>query len=160
MTLNRSRVGIRVHSRLMDRLGNWHDLSHAGHHSGGDPMTEHLPECPLGQPCQSSEPDHVMQGTIAGIPVTVCGLCMADCICDRLRQARDRGYSEAMDDGWGEPEHIRQAVAAAIDAAREAVDFVTVFIADVGENGKPDLRQMIHVGSALAAIDALKENHE
>jgi hypothetical protein len=35
------------------------------------------------------------------------------CICERLRAAEQRGYGNAMDDGWGEPEHIKAAVAAA-----------------------------------------------
>ena len=35
--------------------------------------------------------EHVMQGTVAGFPVTICGLCMDDCICDPLRKAFQRG---------------------------------------------------------------------
>lgn len=85
-------------------------------------MTEHLPECPLGLPCQSGEPEHVRQETIAGIPVTICGLCMTDCICEQLRTARDRGYSEACDDGWGEPEHIKEALSMAVQRVMELPD--------------------------------------
>ena len=82
-------------------------------------MSEHLPECLLGHPCQSGEPDHVMQGTIAGIPVTLCGLCMADCICDRLRACEQRVLSlNPVGLGVLIAQRARER---ALDAAREAV---------------------------------------
>lgn len=62
---------------------------------------KHVKECYLAEPCRSSEDgQHVMQGTVAGIPVSICGLCMSDCICWRLLKAGGRGYKEGLDDGF------------------------------------------------------------
>jgi len=66
-------------------------------------MADHEPECYFWEPSNIS------------------------CICDRLRLARDRGYGEAMDDGWGEPEHIKAAVIVERERIREGVmDFYRV----------------------------------
>lgn len=67
-------------------------------------MTEHLPECHLWLEPMLSAQDW--------------------CICDRLRKARDRGYSEACDDGWGEPEHIKEAISAAVQRVMELPDLL------------------------------------
>jgi len=58
-------------------------------------MSDHLPECFKTDPEWDEFP----------------------CICERLRAARDRGYGEAMDDGWGNPGHIK----AAVEAERERI---------------------------------------
>jgi hypothetical protein len=103
-------------------------------------VIEHLPECFLGEPCRSNGGgEHIPQGTVAGFPVTICGMCMYDCICERLRRVEqrqreddnralwdDRAAKAALEqavqrveawldrDEWGENEHIRAAVIAAI----------------------------------------------
>lgn len=75
-----------------------------------------------------------------------------------LVAARDRGYSEAMYDGWGEPGHIKAAVADALDAVREALELLPVSLVDTRFD--PDDErcyvQAVRLTSALAAIDALR----
>lgn len=80
---------------------------------------EHLPDCPYAEPCPVEwrnddwrrETGEVTPHRIVSGSSGRCVECGAgDCICDRLRLARDRGYGEAMDDGWGEPGHIKAAV--------------------------------------------------
>ena len=69
------------------------------------------------------------------------------------------GYSAAMEDGWGEPGHIKEAVAATLDAARAAV---------VAVEGGYSVPLGMPVGlfinamrrEYLAAIDALKESND
>lgn len=59
-------------------------------------MIEHLPECPLFRPCRGNANGmHIPQGTVAGIPVTICGMCMHDCICPALRACTVRVLGEA-----------------------------------------------------------------
>lgn len=59
-------------------------------------MTAHLPECPLFRPCRgNANGNHIPQGTVAGIPVTICGMCMHDCICPALRACTVRVLGEA-----------------------------------------------------------------
>ena len=59
-------------------------------------MSDHLPECPLFRPCRgNANGEHIPQGTIAGIPVTICGMCMHDCICPALRACTVRVLGEA-----------------------------------------------------------------
>jgi hypothetical protein len=61
----------------------------------------HEPECFLGGPCRSNGgKEHVPQGTVAGFPVTICGLCMYDCICISLRAAYQRGRDGVFGDDW------------------------------------------------------------
>lgn len=76
-----------------------------------------------------------------------------------LVAARDRGYSEAMDDGWGEPGHIKAAVADALDAVREALELLPVSLVDTRFD--PDDERCyvlaVRLTTALAAIDNLKE---
>jgi hypothetical protein len=61
-------------------------------------MTDHFPECYLRQPCRSNDGgEHVMQGTVAGFPVTICGLCLDDCICEQVLTAFHRGWKNGVD---------------------------------------------------------------
>jgi hypothetical protein len=96
-------------------------------------MAEHLPECFLAE------------------TVIVSGVC----ICDRLRLARDRGYGEAMDDGWGEPGHIKVAVESEQDRIRKAVEglkVIHVTWADPGDKWA-HLTAVTSVDGILAVID-------
>ena len=90
-------------------------------------MTEHLPECPLIKPCcdDTEFPEH---GFCLN-DFSRCLHCMSTCICDALRACEERGlsagyttgYGAAMEDGWGEPGHIAEAVSAAMEAAAKQV---------------------------------------
>ena len=126
---------------------------------------EHLPECPM------STKD------------TIC--CSIACTCIALRACEERvsrafhvvrtddtkqwerfardqfdagyaaGYGAAMDDGWGEPGHIKEALSAALDASREAVSAALSH----EDHCKGQIRKICNCSrfDALAAIDALKE---
>lgn len=134
----------------------------------GTDMAEHLPECPILKPCCDDEqfPEHGFCGNYVGR----CLHCMAECICDALRACEERvsrafheagyaaGYGAAMDDGWGEPGHIKEAVAAALDAAREAVSAVLAH----EDHCKGQIRNYCNCSrfEALNAIDALSEEKE
>ena len=114
---------------------------------------EHLPDCFLGQPCRSNGgKEHVMQGTVAGFPVTICGLCMYDCICAALRACEARVLNEyrQQHDGISE-RYFQQIRNDALDAATEAVAALPFdFPLDDDHRGR------IHKAAALAAIAALK----
>ncbi len=123
-------------------------------------MDKHLPECRLSEPCDVDIAEH----GFCSMQVEeqfFCIHCMGDCICERLRKARDRGYSEAMDDGWGEPIHIEEAVNAALGAVSQAIkalpapykmanDFETY---GPYHEGNADFKSL-----AISVIDALRED--
>ena len=100
-------------------------------------MTEHLPECPVAAACPGT---------------------FTFCICGRLRAAEMRGVDAqlsidldvAREDVWNE----------AITAAREAVEVLLKEWWEIFE-GKPEdlkeLKSMVELNRAIAAIDALKE---
>ena len=75
-----------------------------------------------------------------------------------LVAARDRGYSEAMDDGWGEPGHIKAAVADALDAVREALELLPVSLVDTrfDPDDERHFVQAVRLTTALTAIDNLR----
>lgn len=118
----------------------------------GTDMAEHLAECPILKPCCDDDefPEHGFCGNF----VARCLHCMAECICDALRACEDRvsrafheagyaaGYGAAMDDGWGEPGHIKEAVAAALAVEMTGQDVHEIWM------------------DALAAIKALKEGKQ
>lgn len=96
-------------------------------------MSDHLPECPLFRPCRGNAKGmHIPQGTIAGIPVTICGMCMHDCICPALRACTVRvlgevrgvvaAYAESVDaiGGYSWDEAITGSLAAIDRLAQEA----------------------------------------
>jgi len=49
-------------------------------------MTEHLPECPLLEPCSADIPQH----GFCSRQNTICIHCERECICDRLRACEER----------------------------------------------------------------------
>jgi hypothetical protein len=60
------------------------------------------------------------------------------CICPEIRKAFHNGYGAAMDDGWGEPGHIK----AAVTAERERIDTGLMGLRDkVAFGAKPGYRQ-------------------
>lgn len=120
-------------------------------------MTEHLPECPLLEPCSADIPQHGFCSRQNTICIhcdqnTICIHCERECICDRLRaceqrcdekrQAEVRAWSELSRDNFDD------GFAAGLDAAREAVAAVEY----LPTNPEKMIRSM-----ALDAIDALKE---
>ena len=76
-------------------------------------MTEHLPECPILQPCCDDEefPEHGFCLNYIGR----CLHCMAECICDALRNCEKRVSCEYL---------MPSALAAGLNAAREALEAV------------------------------------
>jgi hypothetical protein len=79
-------------------------------------MTEHLPESPALYMCES--PD--------------CFHSKLVCLCESLTKAEHRGYligyGAAMEDGWGEPGHIKAALdeaAQRVEALPHALECVT-----------------------------------
>ena len=102
-------------------------------------MTEHRPEC---WAKHESDPP-------------------AWCICDELRACEER-VEESMDRAWSQT--VQLAVAhtrtATLDAAREAVEVLLKEWWEIFE-GKPEdlkeLKSMVELNRAIAAIDALKE---
>lgn len=62
----------------------------------------HVEECFLAKPCRHNDGVHVPQEFVGGFPVTICGLCMNDCICKELLSAGARGYKAGNDDGYNE----------------------------------------------------------
>ena len=50
-------------------------------------MSEHLPECPILQPCS---------GDLENPELCECLHCMAECICERLRACEDRTIAAAL----------------------------------------------------------------
>jgi hypothetical protein len=120
-------------------------------------MSEHLPECTMADPQPAFR---------------------YACICERLRAAEQRGYGNAMDDGWGEPEHIKAAVdrakrewvmdlfesndyrdgkRAGVKAARDAVD---EFFRKMDEVQPLERDHRVALEWSLAAIDALTGHEE
>ena len=79
---------------------------------------------------------------------------------DQFEAGYAAGYGAAMDDGWGEPGHIKEAVTAALDAARGAVEAIPALYKVKGQHetygpyheGKADMKDL-----AISAIDALRE---
>ncbi len=61
---------------------------------------KHVEECFLAKPCRHNDGVHVPQEYVAGFPVTICGLCMNDCICKELLSAGARGYKSGYDDAY------------------------------------------------------------
>jgi len=57
-------------------------------------MTQHLPECPMLQPCCGDEtyPEHGFCGNFPG----PCMHCLAECICDALRACEERVTAAAV----------------------------------------------------------------
>lgn len=58
-------------------------------------MTEHLPECPLLEPCSADIPQHGFCSRQNTICIhcdqnTICIHCERECICDRLRACEER----------------------------------------------------------------------
>lgn len=109
-------------------------------------MSDHLPECPLFRPCRGNANGmHIPQGTVAGIPVTICGMCMHDCICPALRACTVRVLGE-----------VREAVA-------EIADWypADVFPKPTGPSDSSDRHgaemARVTVRNAIAAIDRLAQ---
>lgn len=56
-------------------------------------MTEHLPECPLLEPCSADTPNH----GFCSRQNTICIHCERQCICDRLRACEERVRKDQTD---------------------------------------------------------------
>ena len=96
-------------------------------------MTEHLPECPLLEPCSADIPQHGFCSRQNTICIhcdqnTICIHCERECICDRLRACEQRcdekRHAEVR--AWSElsRDNFDHGYAAALDAAREAVKYL------------------------------------
>jgi len=113
-------------------------------------MSDHDPLCPYSQPCPVEwrnddwrrETGEVTPHRIVSGSSNRCVECDAgDCVCDIIGQAERRGYGigygSAMDDGWGEPGHIKVAVV----AERERIlDGVMNFYSVAPKAAEPMLR--------------------
>jgi hypothetical protein len=80
----------------------------------------HVEECFLAKPCRHNDGVHVPQEYVAGFPVTICGLCMNDCICKQLLSAGARGYKSGYDDAYWEGYEQGYDAALANGAAKPA----------------------------------------
>lgn len=104
-------------------------------------MSDHLPECPLLEPCDDDIPEHGYCSMQRG---AFCIHCHQWCICDRLRSCEQRvekaeraKWSDLAHDNW------QDGWEEGIQAAREAVAAM------------PGI-EWVHAPSALAAIDGLR----
>lgn len=97
-------------------------------------MTEHLPECPLLEPCSADIPQHGFCSRQNTICIhcdqnTICIHCERECICDRLRACEERVLDAAlkslylMENVGGYPEfdfdHIRDDFRDVIDSLKK-----------------------------------------
>lgn len=106
-------------------------------------MTDHLPECPLLEPCDDEVAEHGYCSMQHGV---FCIHCQRWCVCDRLRACEQR-----VRDKHSQPDAYRgwvKGYAAGLDAARKAVRAIPM----------DDMCCMCPTDKALtAAIDALRE---
>ena len=95
-------------------------------------MTDHLPECPLLEPCSADIPQHGFCSRQNTICIhcdqnTICIHCERECICDRLRACEERVLAGASEQDYangkshGLLDGYEEGYSDALDAAREAV---------------------------------------
>ena len=142
-------------------------------------MSEHLPECPILEPCCDDEqfPDHGFCGNFVGR----CLHCMAECICERLRACEERvidsgvqrvealpwdytdaGHAEALRQATAleTPETVAQANYWYRQGQRDAISAAVLrveafeYVSTIGVV----LASVIPKAAVIAAIDALRED--
>lgn len=124
--------------------------------------TAHLPECYLAKPCRSAEDGHhVSQEFVGGFPVTICGLCMSDCICSALRECESRVRLESLT--YHEAIHGERGFIAGMQAARDIIAAIHSPYTD-SLDPDPDARYCESCGtewpcSNLTVIDVLIEQN-
>lgn len=123
-------------------------------------MIDHLPECPLLEPCSADIPQHGFCSRQNTICIhcdqnTICIHCERECICDRLRACEQRcdekRHAEVR--AWSElsRDNFDHGFAAGLDAAREAVATMTFDSLQRDQGPVATQRQV------LAVIDALRK---
>lgn len=106
-------------------------------------MIDHLPECPLLEPCSADIPQH----GFCSRQNIICIHCERECICDRLRACEQR-VTDQVNLEWAEisvDDEVR-IWNEALDAARDAVEEWLTYI---------EYEHLLREGRA--AIDALRE---
>lgn len=118
-------------------------------------MTEHLPECPLLEPCSADTPNH----GFCSRQNTICIHCERQCFCERLLACERRvrtvyAISHVRDEQAADGIAFGNGYAAGIDAAEAAVERAhDWYELSEGLEGRAMMKC-----DALAAIDALKES--
>lgn len=113
-------------------------------------MTDHLPECPLLEPCDDEVAEHGYCSMQNGV---FCIHCQQWCICDRLRACEQR-----VEETWSAiagRDQYAEGYRAGLAAAREAIlhDESCLSNLDDADDRDCDCTRP----SAVAAIDALRE---
>ena len=117
-------------------------------------MTDHLPECPLLEPCDDEVPEHGYCSMQQGV---FCIHCHQWCICDRLRACEQRvAIYEFMSSAYFAKAR-RHLIGQTLDAVREAVDGCCVLDSVDTEDDEFLPGSFLDQAEVLAAIDALRE---
>jgi len=117
-------------------------------------MTEHLPECPILEPCSADTTQHCYCSR-----QNACIHDEMECICDRLRACEERVREDERSNNFT-PDDFANAMAESyrrgLDTAREAV--LGAKAVDVAcDRALDEPAQFVWLNNALAAIDALRE---
>jgi hypothetical protein len=127
----------------------------------------HEPECFLAGPCRSNDGgEHIPQGTVAGFPVSICGMCMDDCICDRISKAEVRGFHRGYPAGveWYKTVTVsygKRKYAEALYDVRMAVEkLVPITINSLKKDGSTPAYDVVKVDDVLNAIKRQTKSKE
>ena len=122
-------------------------------------MTDHLPECPLLEPCSADIPQHGFCSRQNTICIhcdqnTICIHCERECICDRLRACEQRcdekRHAEVR--AWSElsRDNFDDGFAAGLDAARELARGPVIGVAEAA------MRNACYLATGFSVVTTLQ----